>query len=151
MNALEKQLAESLLPCPHCGKAPNLDVIGLGDERDKEIETWFYRNLRLGKTYYRIECCAMMEGLDWDELSGTWNRREPSRKESLDEAMERLRARLKAKKAADALKPKRPEPKRPEPKPPRYDDVYFEGLRWLNGEPLPEDALLLEVFGVVKE
>lgn len=125
MNAFEKQLAESLLPCPHCGKAPNLDVIGLGDERDKEIETWFYRNLLLGKTYYRIECCAMMEGLDWDELSGTWNQRKPF-KESLDVVMERLRARLKAKKAADALKPKRTEPK-----PPRYDEDFENFLAWL--------------------
>lgn len=146
MNVREKQMAESLLPCPHCGKAPNLDVIGLGDERDKQVETWFYRNLRLGKMYYRIECCAMMEGLGWDKLSGAWNRREPLRKENLDEAMERLRARLKAKKAADAQKPKRPDPKQP-----RYDEVYFEGLRWLNGEPLPEGALLLEVFGAAKE
>lgn len=171
MNEKEKQLSESLLPCPHCGQAPVVGAIDYGDERDNDVDVWFLRNMRMGKTYYRIECCAMMEGLDWDEISAAWNRRKAqtedsapqpeaarpeqpqsesqgftkSAEEMLQERIANLRAKLEAKKAADRMKPRLPMFQ------PRYDDVYFDGLAWLNGDPLPDRTILLSIRSEIAE
>lgn len=169
MNANEKRLAETLLPCPHCGKAP---VVTVASHEDDEAAKWldvsFIRQIRLGRPYCCIECCTVLEGNEgWDEMAATWNRRTPATGESLldvallsikgeiaelkeliadtpedriierkslearlsevrKEALERLRRtardKLERRKAADALKPKKPTPE------PLYDDVFYEGL-----------------------
>lgn len=77
MNPSEQYLADSLRPCPHCGKAPTVEVISYQDERAKGLESGWLRCVFRGEHYYRIECCAMMEGTDWSSLAPTWNRREP--------------------------------------------------------------------------
>ena len=64
--------------------------------------------------YYRDVCAVEFGGV----MAG-------KQKESLNAGMKKLREKFKAEKH---LRPKLVE----SPIKPRYDDVYFEGLRWLN-------------------
>lgn len=75
MTPGEQYLADSLRPCPHCGKPPTVTVISYRDERSLELDTEWLTCVYMGQHYYRIECCAMIEGTDWSELSPRWNRR----------------------------------------------------------------------------
>ena len=89
MNAWETGLASMLLPCPHCGKAPQVEAITYEDKRADGLDVEFLRPMRLGKTYHRIECRTVLEGVDWDDMRETWNRRGDSQKVKLQEGMAR--------------------------------------------------------------
>ena len=67
---------KELLPCPHCGNPPSLFVARSEDEGiDNGIDIDWIRALRRGATYYCIECCTVMDGVDWERMRDIWNTR----------------------------------------------------------------------------
>ena len=67
---------KELLPCPHCGKPPSLFVARTeGEGFDDGLDIFWIRAIRLGATYCRIECCTIMEGINWEKMRKTWNSR----------------------------------------------------------------------------
>lgn len=91
MNANEKRLADALLPCPHCGKAPVVTVASHeDDESAKWLDVSFIRQIRLGRPYCCIECCTVLEGNEgWEEMAATWNRRVEPQAAGLKEGWEK--------------------------------------------------------------
>ena len=77
MDVNARLLAGKLLPCPHCGKAPDVVVVvSQDDDAAKWLDVSFLRQIRLGRPYCRIECCAVMEGNEgWEEMAAVWNKR----------------------------------------------------------------------------
>lgn len=77
MTEQEREFAQKLRPCPHCGKPPQVEVINWEDPRAEEHMPLWWQELRAHQNcLYRIMCCSLMEDIVATRLSSIWNRRD---------------------------------------------------------------------------